>query len=65
MFRLLLQLLLAGLSVLLVQTEQLAQQELLVRQALAPLVQLVRLDLLVLLLAQQELRARQALAQPV
>jgi hypothetical protein len=65
MFRLLLQLLLADLSVLLVQTEQLAPQVRLAQQALAPLVQLVRLDLLALLLEQRAQPVQQVLAQPV
>jgi hypothetical protein len=60
MFRLLLQLLLADLSVLLVQMELQAQ---LVQQASAPLELQARLDLLALLLVQQEQRAQRALAQ--
>jgi hypothetical protein len=62
MFRLLLQLLLADLSVLLVQ---MALQALPVRQASAQLELPVRLDLLALLLVQQEQQAQQALAQLV
>jgi hypothetical protein len=62
MFRLLLQLLLADLSVLLVQMELQAQP---VQQASAPLAQLVRLDLLALLPVQQEQQARRALDRQV
>jgi hypothetical protein len=60
MFRLLLQLLLADLSVLLVQ---MVQPELLEQQASAPLALLVRLDLLALLQEQRARLVQQALAQ--
>jgi hypothetical protein len=60
MFRLPLQLLLADLSVLLVQ---MARQALPEQQASAPLEQRAQLDLLVLLLVQQEQQAQRALAQ--
>jgi hypothetical protein len=62
MFRLLLQLLLADLSVLLVQMERQAQ---LVQQASAQLELRARLDLLALLPVQQEQRAQRALARLV
>jgi hypothetical protein len=62
MFRLPLQLLLADLSVLLVQMELQAQP---VQQASAQLELQVRLDLLALLLVQQEQQAQRALAQLV
>jgi hypothetical protein len=62
MFRLLLQLLLADLSALLVQLEQLVQQAL---QASAQLELRVQLDLLALLQEQRVLLAQQALARLV
>jgi hypothetical protein len=62
MFRLLLQLLLADLSVLLVQMERQAQP---VQQASAQLELRARLDLLALLPVQQEQQAQQVLAQLV
>jgi hypothetical protein len=62
MFRLLLQLLLADLSVLLVQMERQAQP---VQQASAPLELRARLDLLALLPELLEQRAQRALARLV